>query len=36
MPFRNQEKAAEDEEFILGIMIDDDLHYTGDILEQYL
>lgn len=30
-------KAAEDEEFVLGIMIDDDLHYAnGDILEQYL
>lgn len=30
-------KAAEDEEFVLGIMIDDDLHYANDdILEQYL
>jgi superfamily I DNA and/or RNA helicase/predicted DNA-binding WGR domain protein len=30
-------KSAEDEEFVLGIMIDDDLHYSNnDILEQYL
>jgi len=30
-------KSAEDEEFVLGIMIDDDLHYANnDILEQYL
>ena len=30
-------KSADDEEFVLGIMIDDDLHYSnGDILEQYL
>ncbi|MEN2401364.1 AAA domain-containing protein [Flavobacterium sp. MC2016-06] len=30
-------KAADDEEFILGIMIDDDVHYANnDILEQYL
>ncbi|KFF04757.1 AAA domain-containing protein [Flavobacterium reichenbachii] len=30
-------KTAEDEEFILGIMIDDEVHYANDdILEQYL
>ncbi len=30
-------KSVEDEEFILGIIIDDDLHYSNnDILEQYL
>ena len=30
-------KAAEDDEFVLGIIIDDDLHYSNnDILEQYL
>ncbi|MES2573414.1 MAG: AAA domain-containing protein [Bacteroidota bacterium] len=30
-------KSAEDEEFVLGIIIDDDLHYSNnDILEQYL
>ncbi len=30
-------KSTEDEEFVLGIMIDDDLHYSNnDILEQYL
>ena len=30
-------KSKQDEEFVLGIMIDDDLHYgNSDILEQYL
>ncbi|MBF4471669.1 AAA domain-containing protein [Flavobacterium sp. HJJ] len=30
-------KSADDEEFVLGIMVDDELHYSNnDILEQYL